>query len=297
MGFISKIKRFKSAIRFGGYNEIKISKIDYAHCLDGKNILITGASGGIGYEIAKKCCSCGASVIITGRNEEKLKKAKETIGTSIDYLQWDITDIDSLKNKLEIVLLMFDGKIDCLVNNAGLQPHEFFPNVSEKEWNVIYDTNSKGLFFLTQELCRHWSGQKANIYTRGHTVIHAPCGADGLRPLKYRKVINIDSQGGFVGAAYPYRMVKWDIRGLTRGLGLKLAKDGVLVNAIAPGIVKTGMQPFSLEQGNNTYCAQNPLNRICLPEEVAEMAVFMISDACNFLVGQTILMDGGYSLK
>ena len=140
MGFISKIKRFKSAIRFGGYNEIKISKIDYAHCLDGKNILITGASGGIGYEIAKKGCSCGASVIITGRNEEKLKKAKETIGTSIDYLQWDITDIDSLKNKLEIVLLMFDGKIDCLVNNAGLQPHEFFPNVSEKEWNVIYDT-------------------------------------------------------------------------------------------------------------------------------------------------------------
>ena len=113
----------------------------------------------------------------------------------------------------------------------------------------------------------------------------------------YRHLINISSQGGFVGATYPYRMSKWDIRGLTAGLGLQMAPYGVLVNGIAPGVVKTSMQSFALEQGNNTYCKQNPLERVALPEEIAEFIVFMLGDACNFMVGQTVVLDGGYSLK
>ena len=91
-------------------------------------------------------------------------------------------------------------------------------------------------------------------------------------------------------------MSKWDIRGLTEGLGLEMAKYGVLVNGIAPGVIRTKMQEFSMKQGDNIYCDQNPLLRVGLPEEIAELAVFMMSDSCNFMTGQTILIDGGFSL-
>ena len=92
-------------------------------------------------------------------------------------------------------------------------------------------------------------------------------------------------------------MSKWDVCGLTQGLALNMARYGVIVNGIAPGVVKTQMQQFSLEQKNNTYCEQNILKRVALPEEIAELAAFMLSDACNFMTGQTILADGGYTLK
>lgn len=276
MSIINKIRKIRSAIRYGGYNEIKICQLKNDNCLKGKRILITGGSSGIGFQIAKKCCSCGANVIITGRNEEKLINSINNINGEINYLVWDLMDTEHIEEHLNRVLHIFKGSLDCLINNAGVEPHEFFPDVTEKEWANIYDTNSKGAFFLTQEVYKHWLNHKES---------------------DYKKIIFIDSQGGFVGATYPYRMVKWDIRGLTKGLGLKLAKDGILVNGIAPGVVKTEMQKFSLEQGDNTYCDQNLLGRVCLPEEVAEMAAFMLSDACNFMVGQTILIDGGYSLK
>jgi len=276
MKIIRSIKKIRSIVKYGGYNEINVSKINYPDILKGKSVLVTGGSSGIGYQIAKKCGECGAKVIITGRNIEKLKKAANEI-KYCEYIQWDIKEIDVLEEKLDEVNRLTEGQLDCLINNAGIQPREFFPNVSEEEWQSIYETNSKGAFFLTQELCKRW-------------LIKRLSGA-------YRKIVFIDSQGGFVGATYPYRMVKWDIRGLTQGLGAKLAPNNILVNAIAPGIVKTEMQQFSLDQGHNTFCDQNLLNRVSLPEEVAELAVFILSDACNFMVGQTIVIDGGYSIK
>lgn len=92
-------------------------------------------------------------------------------------------------------------------------------------------------------------------------------------------------------------MVKWDVRGLTEGLGKLLIKDNIIVNGIAPGVVKTSMQQFSLNQGDNLYTDQNPVHRVCLPEEIAELALFLVSDASNFIIGQTIVCDGGYTLK
>ena len=100
-----------------------------------------------------------------------------------------------------------------------------------------------------------------------------------------------------MGATYPYRMVKWDVRGLTEGLGKTLVKDNIIVNGIAPGVVKTSMQDFSLKQGDNLYTTQNPIQRVCLPEEIAELALFLACDASNFIIGQTIVCDGGYTLK
>lgn len=284
MGVITYLKRIKKAlalsadvIRFGGINTVNISSINWNSILAGKTALITGGGSGIGFTIAQKFDACGAKVILVGRNEDKLKGAIEKIKSEkVSYFVWDISDVENLSYNLDQVMNEH-GNIDILINNAGVQPMEFFPNVTEKEWDRIYNINSKGTFFVSEEMCKRWMAEKNK-----HNL---------------KKIINIDSQGGFVGATYPYRMSKWDIRGLTRGLGLKMASQGVLVNGIAPGVVKTEMQEFSLRQGDNLYCNQNALERVCLPEEIAELAVYMASDSCNFMVGQTILVDGGASLK
>lgn len=278
---ISKIRNaYVSAVkgyRDGGVASVKIAYLKGETVLSGKTVLITGGGSGIGYSIAKKCAECGAKVLITGRNEEKLQKAAQTIGTSTcSYLVWDISHLEELESKLSDAEKILGGSISCLVNNAGVAPSLFWGNVNEDEWNKIYNTNSKGLFFLSQSITKRWVEE---IFD------------------DYKKIINISSQGGFVGATYPYRMVKWDIRGLTEGLGKALIKNRIIVNGIAPGIVKTSMQSFALNQGDNLYTYQNPIERVILPEEIAELALFLISDASNAIVGQTIICDGGYTLK
>lgn len=271
------IKSVSQIYRYGGYSTVNISTVNYGEILQGKKILITGGSTGIGWSIAKKCLQEGATVAITGRSENKLKVAEEEINNpQLKTIVWDISDTAQIEKGVENARLLLGGEIDILVNNAGILNGTQFPNVTEDVWDKIYATNSKGLFFLTQFLCGSWMN---NTYSTIH------------------KVINMSSQGGFVGATYPYRMTKWDIAGLTQGLGIQLAPHSIIVNGIAPGIIATAMQPGCLNQKENVYCSQNPLERFGLPEEIAELAVFLMSDAANFIVGQTIVCDGGYSIK
>lgn len=284
MGILNKIRRLKVALaeakkvyKTGGTANVIIATPRYDKILQGKIALITGGSSGIGFEIAKKFAQTGAMVIITGRNEKKLQQASTDLGTDCcKYLVWDISETESIDQKLQECKELVGGDIDILVNNAGIAPSKFFGKIDETEWNKIYDINLKGNYFLTQALVKTW---KKSAF-------------EG-----YKKIINISSQGGFVGATYPYRMVKWDVRGLTEGLGKLLIKDYIIVNGIAPGVVKTSMQQFSLDQGDNLYTDQNPVHRVCLPEEIAELALFLVSDASNFIIGQTIVCDGGYTLK
>ena len=283
MKLISLIQRLKKAIRCasysfrdGDYATARISYTDYGRTLSGKNILITGGSSGIGFAIANKCVQCGADVLITGRNKEKLDRAvKEIGGNHCHGLVWDISSIHEIEERLNECFSVA-GDISVLVNNAGIPPSKFWGNIDEEEWDKIYSTNVKGQFFLTQAIVKRWEKNPSH---------------------DYRKILNVSSQGGFVGATYPYRLAKWDIRGLTEGLGKSLIKKGIIVNGIAPGVVKTAMQSFSIEQGDNLYTNQNPLGRVILPEEIAELALFLISDASNAIVGQTIVCDGGYTLK
>lgn len=113
-------------------------------------------------------------------------------------LNSDLNDYSTYEEKINECNNLL-GRIDILINNAGIQLTEFFPNVSEEEWDRIYEINSKALFFLSQAMCKRWV----------HEYIKTG----------YKKNINISFQGGFIGATYPYRMSKWDIRGLTQELG------------------------------------------------------------------------------
>lgn len=263
------------AYKAGGYSTFNLAKLDYGKSLAGKRILVTGGGSGIGLAIAKKCLDQGARVLITGRNQAKIEEAKASLkNPNLFGLDWDVAVTSQLKTKLSQAKAIVGGEFDVLVNNAGVIETTQFPDVTEEAWDKIYSINSRGLFFLTQAVCKDW------LSTKGA-----------------RKIINISSQGGFVGATYPYRMSKWDIVGLTQGLAMKLAPNGILINGIAPGIVATDMQPDFKDNGDNIFCNLNPLKRLILPEEIAEVAAFLISDASNSITGQTIICDCGFVLK
>lgn len=265
-------------LRDGGIRSVTVAHVSYDHLLAGKRVLITGGSSGIGMAIARKALDMGAIVLITGRNANKLESASNTLNSpNLRFMVWDVGDTLMTPNSLADALRNLGGSVDILINNAGILSQEMFPNVTESDWDRVYQINSKGLFFLTQEVCKFWekSSQTNNV----------------------RKIINISSQGGFVGATYPYRMTKWDIAGLTQGLGVKLASKNIIVNGIAPGIITTNMQKNYLNQGDNAFCNLNPVKRVASANEVAELAAFLMSDASNFIVAQTIVCDGGFSVK
>lgn len=265
-------------LRDGGVRSINIAHVNYDQLLAGKRILITGGSSGIGLAIASKALGMGAIVLITGRDINKLDSARKALNnTNLRVMVWDVGDTRITSESLASALRHLDGHLDILINNAGVLSQKMFPNVTESDWDRVYRINSKGLFFLTQDVCKFWHQTSATA--------------------NVRKIINISSQGGFVGATYPYRMTKWDIAGLTQGLGVKLAPKNIIVNGIAPGIITTGMQENYLKQGENAYCGLNPAQRVASAEEIAELAAFLMSDASNFIVAQTIVCDGGFSLK
>ena len=283
--FIHKLKYTTKSIveiyKYGGIRNVNISYLTPDKQLENKTILITGGGSGIGKSIAEASLRHGAKVIISGRNKQRLKDAvsgfKQEGLTDIRYMVLDISNVSDIAEYVNSVSNLFECEIDILVKNAGMQPQEFFPAVSENEWDKVYATNSKGTFFISQEFCKRW------IRMGGTT--------------NYRKIINISSQGGGVGATYPYRMSKWDIVGLTEGLGKIMASHNIIINGIAPGVVRTEMQQKYMEQKGNVYCNQNPMQRFAFPEEIAELAIFLMSDRSNFITGQTIFCDGGFTLK
>lgn len=273
---IEKLKNFRQYMAYGGITHVTVNQVSYNHALKEKKILITGGGTGIGYSIAKKAVNEGATVVITGRHIDKLNSAiNELDNNNIFPLQMDISKPSEMRGKINDAEKLLGGNIDILVNNAGTYAKTHFPNVSEDDWNRVYDTNSKGTFFLIQEMCGRWRTPPS--YT------------------SIRKIINITSQGAFADANNAYRMSKWDIRGLTQYLGHALSPSGIIVNSIAPGLVMTDMQPKFKKQGDNFYTSLNKVHRLAMPEEIAELAIFLMSDAANFIVGQTILCDGGYT--
>ncbi|WP_459662488.1 SDR family NAD(P)-dependent oxidoreductase [Novosphingobium sp. 11B] len=251
-----------------------IRTLDHNAILAGKRILVTGGSLGIGFAIARRYIASGASVVITGRNEVDLRKAIDSVGSDrLHWLRWDVADVTASDKNLSEVETILGGPIDILVNNAGILIGESFPNVSESGWDRVYAVNSKGLFFLTQSVAKRWLRTPIND--------------------RVRKIINISSTSGFTPGAYPYRMTKWDVVGMTKGLALNLAPHNIVVNGLAPGRTAGRM----LGIGNdNVFDAEIPVGRAGLPEEIAELALFLASDTSNYITGQTIICDGGMTL-
>lgn len=252
------------------YFTIKEQK-DY---LSDKIVLVTGGGGGFGYAIAKRFLDYGAKVVITGRNEAKLKEAIVSLGcNNVSYVVWDLCNVTIAKQKLHEVNSIF-GPINVAVNNAGIWTPKKWKDIDEGEWDNILNTNLKGLFFICQ--------------AEGIAMANENSSAS--------KIINITSIEGIRGGFGPYYASKWGANGITKGMAKILIKNNVVVNAIAPGMGITDINP-SLPKDGNLNLPTNLNGRFVTVEEIAETTCFLASDMASSIVGQVIVVDGGMALN
>ena len=267
------IKRIISLFQSQTIVKVTFNLVDNHSLLNDKIVLVTGGGSGFGYAIAKRFVSLGAKVIITGRNEEKLKKATSAIGGSnIKYLVWDICNVSIAKQKMQDANSIF-GQINVAINNAGVWTPKKWDDIDVTEWDKVLDTNLKGLFFICQA-----EGESM----KNNTLVS--------------KIINITSIEGVRGGFGPYWASKWGANGITRGMAKALIKNNVIVNAIAPGMGITDINP-NLPKDGNLSLPSNLNGRYVTVEEIADTACFLASDSANSIVGQVIVVDGGMALN
>ena len=254
----------------GKITHLELSQIQYGGILSSEKILITGGSSGIGLAMAKKFASEGADVIITGRDESKLKQAVAEIpGDQVDYLVWDVSDLDVLKEKMSEAVSELGG-LTCVVNNAAFIDHK---HTDLRFYDKIMDTNLRAVYFICQET--------VEVFKR-------------LNKDSGGKILNISSLNGSMSSTHPYYISKWGLNGLTRGFAKENAVNNIIVNAIAPGYCASSINYQDVEK--NAFDERSRIKRIITPEDIAELATFLLSKAANGIVGQVITCDGGATL-
>lgn len=241
--------------------------------LTGKGVLITGGGRGIGFYMAKKLLSEGANVIITGRNEDTLRNASKELG-GCPFLCFDSNNIEEMSTFFEKAQEIIQCDINCLINNAGISLHEHsYENVTIENFDAQFNTNIKSPYFLTQNFLKY-----ANKM--------------GITNLN---VIFISSERGLYGDTLPYGLTKSALNSLTRGLARKYVKSGVRVNAIAPGVTASDMT--HVDKGGNLYREQACGKRVLVPEEIAEVAAFLLSDQSGCITGEIVPCNQGNHLR
>lgn len=239
--------------------------------LKGKRIIVTGGGRGLGYAMAKRFVEEDAVVLIAGRNEETLIKSSAEIGC--EYLKLDVQDIESFPSFYDKAEKLI-GKINCLVNNAGISLHEnSILEVSREQFDTQINTNFRGPFFMAQEFLKRYG-----VY----------------EPNNMKKIIFVSSETGITVDERPYGLTKAAINSLVQGLAHKYVNRGIRVNAIAPGVTISDM--VGKENDGNLTCG-GFTGRYYLPEEVAEVACFLISDVSNCLNGQILVSNEGKTIN
>lgn len=269
----NKIKRAAKYIIYGVPQYDVKAEIHYlspSNKLSGKKIIVTGGGKGLGAAMANKFVSEGASVLISGRNEKILKEKAEQIGCK--YLTLDVQDINSFDKFIHDADRILGG-VDSLVNNAGISLHEpTFFDVTSETFDTQIATNLRGGFFLTQSFTK--------------LLLHEK---------RKGNVLFISSETGETVDIRPYGFTKAAINSMVQGLACLFVKDGIRVNAVAPGITASDMT--GLKADGNLYLECNAINRVYLPEEVAETACFLLSDVSGCISGQVIVCNNGRTIN
>ncbi|WP_100330880.1 3-oxoacyl-[acyl-carrier-protein] reductase [Bacillus xiapuensis] len=242
--------------------------------LDGKSAIVTGASRGIGREIALELARQGADVVVNyAGNEAKANAVVQEIqalGRQAKAIQCNVADGEAVQKMVKQAVDTF-GKVDILVNNAGITRDNLLMRMKEQEWDEVMNTNLKGVFLcakaVTRPMMKQRSGRIINIAS-----IVGVCGNPG--------------QANYVAA-------KAGVIGFTKTAAKELASRGITVNAIAPGFITTDMTEDLPEEAKQGMLSQIPLARFGEPADIAKATVFLASEDAKYITGQTLHVDGG----
>ena len=240
----------------------------------GKIALVTGGTRGIGEAIAEAFVAAGATVIVTARERAGLDAIAGRLRVESEAL--DVGDVDASQRVVDAVLARH-GRIDVLVNNAGTSIRQPTGQVTEEAWDRMFDTNTRGLFFLSQAV--------------GRTMVARGGGA----------IVNIGSVAQVLGRREmaAYAASKGAVAQITRALALEWARQGVRVNCVAPAYVRTPLvEPvFRRPELMEEILRRTALGRVAEPREIAGPVLFLASDLASYVTGQTLFVDGGWTAE
>ena len=247
--------------------------------LGGKAVIVTGGAGGIGYAIAERFVAEGASIMIADIDGERGEKAARTLSATGKALfhKTDVANHAEVESLVAAALAAF-GRIDVLVNNAGIVHASDFLDLAEADFDRVLGVNLKGSFLLGQAVARHMAERvKA-----------------GEKP---GSIVNMSSVNAVFALPnqVPYSVSKGGVNQLTKAMAIGLAPYGIRVNAIGPGSINTDMLTSvnNDPEATNRLLSRTPMGRIGEPAEIAAIAVFLASDEASYVTGQTIYADGG----
>lgn len=238
--------------------------------------IITGGASGIGFAIAKKFVANNITTILIGRDATKLKLACETLGELSYFIPCDLALLDQLPSVVKKIKEKH-GRIDILINNAGMHLKKPISEVTDSEFQKVILTNQTAMFSLTREVTA--------------IMKHQCSGA----------VLNISSMASQYGLpnVIAYTASKSAIEGMTRAMAVELSQFGIRVNCIAPGFIKTNMSSLALDKDperKKKVLTRTPLGRLGKPEEVADAALFLVSRSASYITGVVLPVDGGNSI-
>lgn len=251
-------------------------KIEEIFDFKDKSVIVTGGSLGIGYGIVRRFAEAGADIVIADINEEagnqKASLVSKEFGVNVIFIKSDVSVEEDVRNLINETEKKF-GKIDIMINNAGIFPFANAMDMSVEEWDRVQMVNLRGVFMCSREAA------KIMIKNGGGNIINV-ASIDALHP-------------SMVGLA-AYDASKHGVWGFTKSLALELVDKGIRVNAIAPG----GVQTEGTSQVDPSDFAKSiPMKRMGEPDEMATIALFLASEASSYMTGSIIVADGGVLLK
>ena len=238
--------------------------------LNGKKVLVTGASGGIGKAIAMELSSSGADLCLTGRNKFELENLQKIIGGNCQIIISDLSNSEEIRNLADQAQDIM-GQIDILVNNAGITKDNLFMRMSEDDWNEVININLNSIFKLTKQLIK------------------------GMIKRRYGRIINITSVIGVAGGAGQsnYSASKAGIIAMSKSLAQEVGSRSVTVNSIAPGFIETNMTAELSDNRKEDILRSISVGRLGKPDDIAGAVCFLASDKASYITGQTIHINGG----
>ncbi len=243
----------------------------------GQVVLVTGGTRGLGRAMANAFAGLGADVVIVGTDAERSQRAAADIaaqsGQKVLGLAAQAADFAAVEALVAEVMTTF-GKIDVLVNNAGITRDNLLLRLKEEDWDAVLDINLKGVFNFTKAVSRN------------------------MLKAKYGRIINISSVVGLFGNAGQsnYAAAKAGIIGFSKSVARELAKRNITVNVIAPGYMETEMTAALPASAQQDLLQRIPVGQIGQPEDVARAAVFLAAKAANYITGQVLCVDGGLAM-